>query len=274
MDNQILMQISDWDDILLNSVNGVVSSFSSFLPNILGALLLLIVGVLISKALRRFTKSLLTKAKTLKILGKVNVDEKLDKAGIKVSLIEVISNSVYWISMLIVLMSVADILNLSVVSDTITSLIDYVPSIIAGILVIVVTIGGANLVKDIVKSSLDQVEANYSSLLSNLSYGLIVLFGSVIAINQVGIDITIITANITAIVLGISVTVAISFGFGSKDIVSNIIAGYYLKKDLKKGDSVVLDNISGKVEKITDTNIYLKTDKGVVVLANNKAMRS
>jgi len=231
-------------------------------------------GVIVSKYLRRFTKGLLTRARLIKIFGEAKIDEKLDKAGVKVSIIDIFANSVYWASMLVVLMAVADVLNLSVVTNTIGSLIAYIPSIIAGILVIIVTVAAANLVRDIVKSSLDQVEATYSKALSSVSYALILLFGSVIAINQVGIDITIITANITVIVVGVALTVALSLGLGSKDIVANILAGHYLKKEFSKGDKISLGNVSGTVEKITDTNIILKTDKGTIVVANNKVMMS
>ncbi len=273
MENQVTDQVQSWADVLQESVSDVLSSLADFLPNLVGAFLLLILGILLANLVESITRRIMLRLENLRVFGKERVDEQLDKIGLRFSLSNVVAKTLYWLVILVVLMGISNILGLTVIAEAIADLIGYIPNLIAALIILAITISGANLVRGVVLGSLNSLKASYSRLLANIAFVVIVFFGSLTAIDQLGIDTTIITANITVILGGVMLAFAIAVGLGGKDLVASMIAGYFLKKELKEGDKISLEGISGKIEKITETNLFIKQEKDTVVVPLSRALK-
>ena len=79
------------------------------------------------------------------------------------------------------------------------------------------------------------------------------------------LDILKLTSSILYIIAAmIMVIIIFSVAISIKDFIPNIIAGIYIhkKKLFKEGDNIKIDNIEGKVQQITLTEIMLITKKG------------
>lgn len=70
------------------------------------------------------------------------------------------------------------------------------------------------------------------------------------------------STNITIIIAGVVLAVVLSIGFGSKSIMSNILARYYINQLFSIGDEVTLAGRQGKITKITPISVVLKTEQG------------
>lgn len=86
------------------------------------------------------------------------------------------------------------------------------------------------------------------------------------ALNQAGIDTDIITNNLTIILGAFLATIAIGFGLGSKDIVSDLLKTFYTRKSYEIGQAIQFNNISGTIESINSISITLKTASGRIVV--------
>ena len=91
---------------------------------------------------------------------------------------------------------------------------------------------------------------------------LIVGFGILIALNELGFDMSIFTANITILVAGVVLAIVLAVGLGSRSIMANILARYYINQLFNIGDEVLLAGQRGTIEKITPVSVMVKTKQG------------
>ena len=69
---------------------------------------------------------------------------------------------------------------------------------------------------------------------------------------------------------GFVAIVALSMGLGARSIAANLIAGYYIRTLFKEGQDVELCGVKGKITRINNINVVLKTKSGELIVPNNK----
>src|SRR5690606_7866472 len=127
----------------------------------------------------------------------------------------------------------------------------------------------ANKVKQWLSNILKLLGNNSGSIvISNVLVFGIILFFSLMGLNQAGIDTTLITNNISIILGVIFASIALSFGLGSKDIVKEILYSYYLRKNIQIGDKIRIESegIFGTLVVIDNINVRILTENGTIIL--------
>ncbi len=232
----------------------------AYFPNLLGALLLLLIGWLSAKALRGVT------AKVVRICGiqslgeKVQFNELLNKAGISKTLDEILGGLVYYLVLLVFLVSASEVLGVKVVLETLNAFIAYLPHILGAFLILIISLYIAKLVKDAVRSTSSSFNVAYARAVSSLLEIVIIGFGIVMAMTEIGVDMTVFTTNVTLIIGGVVLAVALSVGLGSRTIIANALARYYVCQIYHVGDEVYLAGHKGTIIKMTPISVVLKTD--------------
>ena len=123
----------------------------AYLPVLLGALIILIVGWIVAKAVRRIVDWLLKAVRFNAMADKTGISEVLRKGDLKITAREVVSSMVYWLIIIMVLVMTVDALGLPKASDILTSLFAYIPKVIVALLVLVVAMFLAGFVSGIVR---------------------------------------------------------------------------------------------------------------------------
>lgn len=93
-------------------------------------------------------------------------------------------------------------------------------------------------------------------------YLVAILLVVVTAINQLGVDTTLLNSTITLVIAGLIGGAAISFGLGAKTAVANLIAAHYLQPVLRVGQKVRVGNLHGVVvaaSQFTETTTLITT---------------
>jgi hypothetical protein len=259
-----------WPDVLINSLTALFTKLANFLPSLIAALLIIFMGWLVAKICRGVTRKVVKWTGLERAMEKSRINESLKTIGIKKSIGDVISVIVFWIVLLVFLVSAAEVLGLSVVLSTLNRLIFYVPNIIAALVIIVLSLFVARFLKDIIAVSLTQLNLFYARPLARVAEVLIIIFGILVALTQLGFDIGILVANTTIFIGGFVAIVALSMGLGAQSIAANLIAGYYVRNLFKEGQDVELCGVKGKIKRINNINVVLKTKSGELVVPNNK----
>ncbi len=259
--------VTSWFQITLNSLQAFGNSFMAALPKVIGALTILLIGWLIAK----FSAKL-----TLKLLEKLNFDTKFLNFNKKHELKQeisysvapsfVISKFIYWIILLLFFVSASDILGWDAVSVEISKIINYLPKIFIATLIFIIGYYIAAIVQKTIKAGLESMAIDYANLLANTAFYVIMTIITVTAINQLGIDTTLITSNLIIILIALLATLSISFGLASKEFLSNILATHYSRKNFKVGQTIKVDALVGEIEKLDKIQVVLKTDTGKIVL--------
>jgi hypothetical protein len=215
-----MLAVLDWETLIVEPVRTMLSKIMGFLPTLLGALIILIVGWIIAKLIRQLIDKFLQIVRFDVLADKTGISEVLRKGDLKISAREVVSTLVYWLIIIMVLIMTVDALGLPKASDVLTALFGYIPNVIAALLVIVVAIFLASFVSGIVHTAAGNAKMPRPELLAGISRWTIIVFAATIALTELGIAPLLVTTTFNIVLGGIVLALALAFGLGAKDAVA------------------------------------------------------
>lgn len=135
---------------LIKVLTDLVSSVVSGIPQFLGALIVLLVGWIIARSLRRLVKRLLVATGIDKLAENLNSIDLVERANIKIYPSKLLSSILYYLLMLIVAMASTELLGMPQVSQLMTDIINYVPNLITALIVLVLGLLFSDFIKNLV----------------------------------------------------------------------------------------------------------------------------
>ncbi len=224
-----MLAVIEWNTLIVEPVTQMLTRILAYLPVLLGALIILIVGWLVAKAIKRIVDWLLKLIRFDMLADKAGISAILRKGNLKISAREVVSSIIYWLIMIMVLVMAVDALGLPKASDVLASLFAYVPNVIAALLVLIVAMFLASFVSGIVRAAAGNANLPKPEILAGISRWAIIIFAVTISLEQLGIAPLLVTATFNIILGGVVLALAIAFGLGGKDA-----AARYLEELRKK----------------------------------------
>jgi hypothetical protein len=253
-------ELMEWGRVVLVFFQQFMEKLGGYLPQVLGAIIVLVIGWLGAKMLRGLTSKVLRVCGIVELSQKIKFNDMLAKIGICSSLDQIIGGLIYYMVLLIVLISASEILGFTVVLNTLNTFIAYLPHVLGAFLILIIALYLAKVIKEGIASASSSLNIAYAGALSAILEILIVGLGIVMALTELGLDMTIFTANITIIIAGIVLAMALSIGLGSRSIMSNVLARYYIAQLFHVGDKVSLAGKKGTIIKLTPVSVVIKTE--------------
>ncbi len=214
------MQIQD---IMQESLSSFVRGIGEFLPNILAAILILLVGWIAAKVLKAAVGRVLKLVRFPVLAQKAGIDEFLQKGGLERSSADLLAVLVYWLVMLIVLVTAVNALGLQVASQLLNQILLYIPNIIVAVIVVTVGLYAANFVAGLVRTAAANAGIEEAVLVAALSRYALISFTFAIALNQLQIG-EVIVANGFLILFGAAcLAAALAVGLGGRDVVARYL---------------------------------------------------
>ena len=207
----------NWNELIADPIRQMLTRILAYLPILLGALIILIVGWIVAKVIRRAVDWLLKTVRFDTMADKTGISEVLRKGDLKITAREVVSGLVYWLSIIMVLVMTVDALGLPKSSDVLASLFAYIPKVIAALLVLVVAMFLASFVSGIVRTASGNANLPRPELIANISRWAIIIFAVTIAMEQLGIAPLLVGTAFNIILGGVVLALALAFGLGGKD---------------------------------------------------------
>jgi hypothetical protein len=218
-----MLAVLEWDNLVAEPVRQMLTKILAYLPILLGALVILIVGWIIAKAIRRAIDWLLKMVRFDTLADKAGISEILRKGNLKISAREVVSGIVYWLIIIMVLVMTVDALGLPKASDVLASLFAYVPNVIAALLVLVVAMFLASFVSGIVRTAAGNANLPKPEIFASISRWAIIIFAATVSLEQLGIASLLVTTTFNIILGGICLALALAFGLGGKDVAAKYL---------------------------------------------------
>ena len=220
-----------WDEIV-SSVQNSVGSMGFFIPQLINACLILIVGWVIAKIVQWIVLRLRHAFGIDNLARKSGVHRFLEKRGLKKGFSGILSSICFWAIILIVLVNFFNSLGFQIVSDLLNQLILFIPNLLISCVVIILGFYLAEFISSLVVSSLEENNFENPDLVGKLVFYSISFFTIAIALTQIGIGEGIIS-NIVSIFFGsVGLAFAISFGLGGRKWAEAIIKKYFYSKEL------------------------------------------
>lgn len=217
-------------NLFLDSSQQFLNEIAISLPRILGAILILIIGWIIAKLLKRGLRKLLYLVKFNYLTEKTGIDKFLKEGGAKLNSIGIIGTLFYWILMLIVLIATLNSLNLTVASTLFNEIMMYFPNIIVAIVILIIGIYLARMASQITKTSLKGMKEKTSGLISQIAFIAIIILTIFITLGQLNIATEIVTSAFSIIFGAICLALALAFGLGGREKAAEIL-DELMKKD-------------------------------------------
>src|SRR5918995_4176713 len=210
---------------MFQPLQNALSTFLSYLPQLVGALIILIVGYIVAKVLQAVVGRVLQAVGFDRWMERGGIKQFFDRAETNQTPVSILGQLVFWFVFIIALTMAADALGIPQVSVILGQLIAYIPSIIAAVLILILAALLANFLAGIVRG------ATGSEMLSSIARYAVIVYAAFAALTQLGIAVQL-TANTFLILLGaIALAAAIAFGWGGRDVAKEISEGYYDRQD-------------------------------------------
>lgn len=241
----------------------ILERLSLLLPDLLAAVALLVVGWLAARLLRLVAvrASRMLEALLARFVGPAGAERvRFGRSS------EVLGTVVFWLVLLVFLSAAAQVLGLRTFTDWLARLLDYVPTLAAGVLIIVVGYILAGFVGDLVRAAAPGLAPAQRNALARIAQGATLVMAVLVGADQVGIRVTwlaILAAIVLAALLG-GVTLAVSLG--ARGYVSNLIGAHYLRQAFRVGERVRVAGFEGRILEVTPTSLVLETRDGRVSL--------
>lgn len=234
------------------------------LPGIVGFLLYLIIAFAIYKIVVFLTSRVLRGIKIENVSqkyfpGMTNWKIKVRPSGVILALVKLTL-----ILVLVVLGS--EIVGLKSISKELSNLLNYIPRVVASLALLLLGLYASSSISKTLFTLLDSLNLSGSRLISRIAGFLVLFIISLIAIELLGIDTSIITNNLSIILGSFMICVAIAIGLGSVEIVKRILFGFYFKKNFKLGQEIRFEDLSGKIVRMDNISIVLQQDGSTVVV--------
>lgn len=210
----------------LQVLDGIFAGFLAFLPSLIGATLVLVIGWGVAILLGRLTNAILERLGFDSLIHRGRVHETLGEHGGHYDPSRIVGTIVFWAVLITAFMLTADVLGLTGVSVALGGVVAFLPFVAIAIIALVVTVALAQIAHDAIITLLGERVEGAHAIASAAKWG-IIAFGIFVALSQLQIAPVIVNGLFLAFVGAVAVAFAISFGWGNIELAREITNNWY-----------------------------------------------
>lgn len=209
--------------------NQILTDFVIFLPKLIMAFLVLVIGAALARTFKKVLVKLMETLRVSKAFKKTPVEHFLSDAELGGKVEEVIASVMYWLVMLVVLHTTVSILGLTSLTVLIGKILAYLPSLLSSVIILFFGLLIAGVVESLVKGAVKSVDGKSSRLLGKISSYAVMVVTVLAAISELGIAQEFIFILFIGFVMAFSLAMGLAFGLGGKDVISMALSEWYKK---------------------------------------------
>ena len=249
----------------------MLNDFAQFVPKLLLALILLVIGYAFAKLLSKLVSTVFSKLGVDNLLEKSGFTAQLQRAGIKAAPGKFAATLIFWLTMLFVIKVAAQAAAIQDISDIILAIISFMPNAITAALILLFGFIVADIIKNAVFNALDQMGLEYARTLSKIIFGFIFILILTVALAKINIQTELLNATVQIILGALALALALSLGLGLKRMAGSIVSGVYSRDIYKVGTEIEFDDETMTIAGIGPVTTKLKrSDGGFVIIPNEK----
>ncbi len=253
---------------LLAIYNNLVTTIVNAVPGILTGLAIIVAMLVVAKLVEKILRAVLVRIRFDALLEQSGVDKTLHRIGLRQSLNHAIPRLVYFLLLVLFARTAADVLGLQAISEAFASFFAYLPNIVAAVLLIIVGTAASGFAGEVVTRAAEEAGIDFGRSLGAVVSALILFIVGVMAITQLQVDTEMVRLVTSYALAGGAIAFGLSFGLGSREVTRNILAGFYVRKVFRVGETIEVGGQSGTLLGITPTQTVIQSGRAEVVIAN------
>lgn len=208
---------------LFDSVGIFWGQLSLVLPKVILWLLLLFVGWLVAKLLRRMAIRALKLVRLDSVAEKSGIEDFLVQGGVRFTTVTLLANLVYWFVMITVILAVLNGLGLEVAASLFNRIVLYIPNVVVAIIVMIFGALFARVVQGISYAYLNNIGIAGAHVMSLIAQYAILFFVGSVALEQLAIGGQVLVSAFQIAFGALCLALALAFGFGGREWASHIL---------------------------------------------------
>ena len=221
--------VDNWGQALLKAVSDAFSKLFSFLPDLIGALLILWIGFFIAKLLGRLAAEVLRKIRFNDAANRAGLSRFAQSAGIKQDASGIMGEIVKWFFRLIALVAAFSVLQLPALTLALAGILNFIPKL--AVALVIMLIGGliANVAAEFVQGAVGQSNMGNGKLFANIARYAILYIAGVTALSQLDIAPAVIDTLWIGTIAALALALGLAFGLGGRELAGRILEDSYNK---------------------------------------------
>jgi hypothetical protein len=220
-----MQYFATWSEALAVSFQQAWFRFAEYLPSLVGALVILLLGLMIASAVGAVVRSLIKASRIDAGVERMGITGAFSSYGIRFSVSSFVGWLARWFVILAVLIALVDALKIPRVSDFLSAIALYIPNVVAAVLIMSIGL----LVSEAARRTIEGIARGPgvglpSGILATLTRWSILILTSLAALNQLGIAPRLIEILIAGFVFMVSLAGALAFGLAGRDQAGRILA--------------------------------------------------
>jgi hypothetical protein len=218
------MNIQNWTDVVVLSLQNVWVSVVSFLPTLIVAIIVLLIGLFIASVFGSLVEKIFDALKLDVFLSKtLGLSQYFERAGLNLRGAYFIGQLVNWFLIISFLLAVTDMLGLYAFSNFLKDVLNYIPNVVVAVLVMLATFVVANFLRRVVLASVASARLHASKFLGTLTWWSVVVFGLLTALVQLNVAVSVINTLITGFIAMLALAGGLAFGLGGKSYAEYLV---------------------------------------------------
>jgi hypothetical protein len=253
---------------LLEAFSNLAKSVVAALPKVAVGIVLVVLALVLAKLAEVVLRAILIRMRFDTLIGKAGVDKTLQRIGLRQSLTLFLPRLVYFLIIFVLAQTASDALGLTAISNAIGAFFAYLPNILAALVLLILGTTVGQFVGQTVTQAAESSGIDSAPALGKVASAMIVFIVGMMAVGQLKID-TEMVRIVTSFFLGAgALAFGLAFGLGTREIVRNIVAGFYTRKFLAIGRGVEIAGQNGVLTAITATHTILENQGQEIMIAN------
>lgn len=221
--------VTDWGDAVMVSVTEALQNFVGFLPALVGAIVVLVLGWIISGLLAGLIERGLKAIGFERAATSTGINGFIERGGSGWTASKVVAEIVKWFSRLVAIQAAAQILGMERISEIINAILLWLPNLVVALAIIVIgaLIGG--FVAGIVRASTSEMGIGNPDILAALARYAILGFAVVAAVDQLGIAETVVNTLFIMIIGALALAFGLAFGLGGQQVAAQLTQAWYVR---------------------------------------------
>lgn len=211
------MVLTTWADVLSQSFQNLFYGLVAFVPNLIVAIVIFIVGWLVGVGVGKVVKQIVDALRVDQALRAAGLERVLARGGFQLSAGKFLGLLVQWFFIIVFLVAALDVLHLTTVNLFISDVVlGYLPQVIVAVLILLVAAVIAEVARRLVEGSAKAAQLHSAGFLGKVAQYAIWTFAILAALAQLNVAAAFVQTLFTGIVIAVSLALGLSFGLGGQ----------------------------------------------------------
>lgn len=219
-----MLLLQNWGEVFSQSLIGLWYGFVNFVPGLLGAIILFIIGWMVGSIIGKAIAQLFAALKIDKLFESAGASDFMNRAGLKLNVSGFFGGVTKWFIIVVFLMASLQIIGLTQVNDFLReAVLYYLPKVVIASLVLVIATVLADAMQKLVRASAQAAEIRSAKMLGSITLYSIWIFALIIALSELGIATAFMQILFTGFIAALAIALGLAFGLGGKDAAARAV---------------------------------------------------